>query len=139
MRAMATDSRRGSTLEKPRVLVNGRRRLHRGHLVPYLATRGYRVIAASRANHAAFDHPNVVMRRCRISRGCSTGNRFWEQCDAVVHLAGIAHKYAGDDFYDRVNHRATSALARAISRSSGAETYGVHFLDRGPVRRFRGS
>ena len=35
----------------------------------------------------------------------------------MVHLAGIAHKYAGDDFYDRVNHRATSALARAISRS----------------------
>ena len=41
-----------------------------------------------------------------------------DQCDAVVHLAGIAHKYAGDDFYDRVNHRATSALARAISRGA---------------------
>src|SRR5204863_3495577 len=35
----------------------------------------------------------------------------------IVHLAGIAHKHTSDDFYDRVNHRATSALAQAISSS----------------------
>lgn len=38
------------------------------------------------------------------------------QCDAVVHLAGIAHKSAADDLYDRVNHQATAALARAAVR-----------------------
>jgi UDP-glucose 4-epimerase len=38
-----------------------------------------------------------------------------QPCDAVVHLAGIAHKFAKDDLYDRVNHRATDALARAAS------------------------
>jgi UDP-glucose 4-epimerase len=39
-----------------------------------------------------------------------------QRCDAVVHLAGIAHKYARDDLYDRVNHRATAALARTAFR-----------------------
>ncbi len=59
-----------------------------------------------------------------------------DQCDAVVHLAGIAHKYAGDSLYDRINHRATSALARAIL-SRRDEASGVHFVHRRPVRRFR--
>jgi nucleoside-diphosphate-sugar epimerase len=35
--------------------------------------------------------------------------------DAVVHLAGIAHAGPGvaEDYYDRINHRATAALAAA--------------------------
>ena len=56
--------------------------------------------------------------RCRISRSCSIGCPVLDQCDAIVHLAGIAHRYAGDALYDRVNHRATSALARTISRGA---------------------
>ena len=38
-----------------------------------------------------------------------------QQCDIVIHLAGIAHKFAVDDLYDRVNHRAAAALAQAAS------------------------
>jgi UDP-glucose 4-epimerase len=36
-----------------------------------------------------------------------------QRCDVVVHLAGIAHRFASEDLYDRVNHRATAALAEA--------------------------
>ncbi|XIA67943.1 NAD-dependent epimerase/dehydratase family protein [Bradyrhizobium sp. TZ2] len=85
------------------------------HLVSYLATQGYKVIAASRAA-STFDTNIAAVRLPDLSK-LFDWQPFLEQCDAVVHLAGIAHKYAGDDFYDRVNHRATSALARAISRS----------------------
>src|ERR1700743_3376530 len=50
----------------------------------------------------------------------------WEpllrQCDAVVHLAGIAHTFAEDDLYDRVNHQAAGALANAAFRC------GVHLV-----------
>lgn len=34
----------------------------------------------------------------------------------MIHLAGIAHTFALDDLYDRVNHQATAALARAASK-----------------------
>jgi hypothetical protein len=39
-----------------------------------------------------------------------------QQCDIVIHLAGIAHRFASDDLYDQVNHRATAALAAAAFR-----------------------
>ena len=47
--------------------------------------------------------------RASIGPGCSAG------IDAVVHLAGIAHAGPGvaEERYDRVNHRATAALAVA--------------------------
>lgn len=38
-------------------------------------------------------------------------------CDAVVHLAGTAHRFAEEDLYDRVN-QAAEELARAALRSS---------------------
>src|SRR4029079_18005552 len=85
------------------------------HLVPFLAAQGYDVIAASRAP-MNFQHPNVAATQLPDISELFDWQPMLDRCDAVVHLAGIAHKYAGDDFYDRVNHRATSALARAISR-----------------------
>jgi UDP-glucose 4-epimerase len=39
-----------------------------------------------------------------------------EQCDAVVHLAAVAHRTADDELFDQVNHRATGALAQAAAR-----------------------
>ena len=116
MHTTASDSRHGSIQQKPRVLVTGSDGFVGRHLVPYLAARGYRVIAASRAT-SAFDIPNVTSVPLPDLSKLFDWQSILEQCDAVVHLAGIAHKYAGDDFYDRVNHRATSTLARAISRS----------------------
>ena len=75
------------------------------------------MIAASRAA-TTFDNPDVTAVPLPDLSRSFDWQPLLDQCDAVVHLAGIAHKYAGDDFYDRVNHRATSALARAISRGA---------------------
>jgi UDP-glucose 4-epimerase len=102
------------------VLVTGSDGFIGGHLVPYLASHGYKVIAASRS--ASTDRPNVeVIRVPDLSQPFD-----WEpllrQCDAVVHLAGIAHTFAEDDLYDRVNHQATRAIAQAAFRC------GVHLV-----------
>jgi uncharacterized protein YbjT (DUF2867 family) len=115
-RGEAPDWRRACNKANPTVLVTGAGGFVGRHLVPYLAARGYKVIAASRTA-ANFDNPNVSGVSLPDISKLFDWRPFLEQCDAVVHLAGIAHKHAGDDFYDRVNHRATSALARAISRS----------------------
>jgi nucleoside-diphosphate-sugar epimerase len=103
--------------KKTRVLVTGADGFVGRHLVPYLVAQGYSVIAASRAV-TAFDNPDVTAVPLADLSRLFDWQPLLDQCDAVVHLAGIAHKYAGDDFYDRVNHRATSALARAISRGA---------------------
>ncbi|MBR1257998.1 NAD-dependent epimerase/dehydratase family protein [Bradyrhizobium sp. AUGA SZCCT0240] len=103
--------------EYPTVLVTGADGFVGRHLVPYLATRGYKVIAASRRTASTFNNPTIAVTRLPDLSKLFDWQPFLENCDAVIHLAGIAHKYADDDFYDRVNHRATSALARAISRS----------------------
>ena len=87
------------------------------HLVPYLVALGYSVIAASRAA-TAFNNPDVTAVPLSDLSRPFDWQPLLDQCDVVVHLAGIAHKYAGDDVYDRVNHRATSALARTISRGA---------------------
>ena len=102
---------------KVRVLVTGADGFVGRHLVPYLVAQGYGVIAASRTV-TAYDHPDVTSVPLSDLSRLFDWQPLLDQCDAVVHLAGIAHKYAGDDFYDRVNHRATSALARAISRGT---------------------
>ncbi|MEH2610375.1 NAD-dependent epimerase/dehydratase family protein [Bradyrhizobium sp. AZCC 1693] len=112
----ASDSQRGRDKAKPRVLVTGAGGFVGRHLVPYLATQGYTVIAASRAA-SSFENPNIIAVPLPDLSHLFDWEPLLEQCDSVVHLAGIAHKYAGDDVYDRVNHRATSTLARAISRN----------------------
>jgi UDP-glucose 4-epimerase len=102
---------------KTRVLVTGADGFVGRLLVPYLVAQGYSVVAASRAV-TAFDNPDVRAVPLEDLSQLFDWQPLLDQCDAVVHLAGIAHKYAVDDFYDRVNHRATSALAQAISRGA---------------------
>ncbi len=114
-RVEAFDWRTACSRESPAVLVTGADGFVGRHLVPYLAAQGYKVIAASRTA-ANFDNPNVSAVLLPDLSKSFDWRPLLEQCDAVVHLAGIAHKPAGDDFFDRVNHRATSALAQAISR-----------------------
>lgn len=94
------------------VLVTGSNGFIGRHLVPYLSAHDYKVIAASRAALAPEDPRVVAIPLPDLSMPVD-----WQpvlrQCNAVVHLAGIAHAFASDDIYDRVNHRATESLARA--------------------------
>ncbi len=102
--------------QKISVLVTGSDGFVGRHLVPYLAAQGYGVIAASRAP-ATFEDPNIVAVPLPDLSAPFDWQGLLQQCDAVVHLAGIAHTHARDDMYDRVNHRATAALANAVARS----------------------
>jgi len=94
-----------------RVLVTGSDGFVGRHLVPYLAERGYRVTAASRVT-TAFKHPNVVAAKLPdLSTDCDWSPLI-DECDAIVHLAGIAHRSVDVELYDRVNREATDTLAR---------------------------
>jgi nucleoside-diphosphate-sugar epimerase len=97
------------------VLVTGSDGFLGRHLVPFLAAQGYKVIAASRAG-SAFEDPNIVAAPLPDLSISFDWQTLLQQCDAVVHLAGIAHTFAEDDLYDRVNHQATQALAGAAFR-----------------------
>lgn len=101
--------------DQPTVLVTGADGFIGRHLVPYLAARGYKVIAAARTAYA-FEDSNVVTTPLPDLAIPFDWQPLLNQCDAVVHLAGIAHTDADDELYDRVNRRATEALAAAAHR-----------------------
>jgi UDP-glucose 4-epimerase len=97
------------------VLVTGSDGFLGRHLVPFLAAQGFSVIAASRSA-SGFPGPNIVALPLPDLSIPFDWQPLLQKCAAVVHLAGIAHIYANDDLYDRVNHQATEALARAAFR-----------------------
>jgi nucleoside-diphosphate-sugar epimerase len=97
------------------VLVTGSGGFIGRHLVSYLAAQGWKVIAASRSA-SVFENPNIVAVPLPDLSSPFDWQPLLQQCDAVVHLAGIVHTIADDELYERVNHRATEALARAASR-----------------------
>jgi nucleoside-diphosphate-sugar epimerase len=97
------------------VLVTGSDGFIGRHVVPYLAAQGYKVIAASRTA-LDFEAPNIVTARLPDLSGPFDWQPLLQHCDAIVHLAGIAHRFADDDLYERVNRRATEALAHAAFR-----------------------
>lgn len=101
--------------DQSRILVTGADGFVGQHLVPFLATQGYTVVAASRAP-ATFENPNVVNVELPDLSKPLDWSPLLNQCDVVIHLAGIAHKFALDELYDRVNNQSTAALARASSR-----------------------
>jgi nucleoside-diphosphate-sugar epimerase len=94
------------------VLVTGSNGFIGRHLVTYLAARGYRVIAASRSV-TAFEDPDIVFAQLPDLSKPFDWQPLLQDCNAVVHLAGIAHTFAEEDVYDCVNHQATERLARA--------------------------
>jgi nucleoside-diphosphate-sugar epimerase len=103
------------------VLVTGSDGFIGCHLVPYLAAQGYKVIAASRIP-APSQRPNIVTAQLPDLSMWFDWQPLLQQCDAVVHLAGIAHTFANDELYDRVNRQATEALAGAAFR------HGAHLV-----------
>jgi nucleoside-diphosphate-sugar epimerase len=114
------------------VLVTGAGGFVGRHLVPYLAAQDYQVIAASRAA-SPFEHPNVVAAPLPDLSEPFDWQPLLKGCDAVVHLAGIAHASADDTLYERINHQAAAELARAASRC------GTHLIFVSSVRAQSGS
>ena len=102
-------------MKKPSVLVTGCDGFIGRHLVPYLAAKGHKVIAASRTA-TAFEGSDIVFSRLPDLSIPFDWQPFLQDCDAVVHLAGIAHTFAEENLYDRVNHQATERLAKAAFR-----------------------
>jgi nucleoside-diphosphate-sugar epimerase len=105
---------------KLNVLVTGSDGFIGRRLVPYLAANGHKVIAASRS--VVTDGPNITAAQLPDLSQPFDWAPLLGPCNVVVHLAGIAHTYADDDLYDRINHQATAALARAASAC------GVHLV-----------
>lgn len=97
------------------VLVTGADGFVGRNLVFFLASRNYKVIAASRTA-SAFGHPNLVTASHPDLALPFDWQPLLERCDVVVHLAGIAHRFADEEHYNLVNHRATEALAKAAHR-----------------------
>jgi len=116
MFATALSGLKALTVSDPTtVLVTGADGFLGRHVVPYLAALGYKVVAASRTA-SAFQGPNIEAIPLPDLSIPFDWQPLLQRCDAVVHLAGIAHTFADDDRYDRVNHRATDALAHAAFR-----------------------
>ena len=107
--------------DKISVLVTGCDGFIGRHLVPYLAAQGHKVIAASKTA-AAFEGPNIVFVHLPDLSEPFDWQPFLQDCDSVVHLAGIAHTFAEENLHDRVNHQATERLAKAAFRR------GVHLV-----------
>jgi nucleoside-diphosphate-sugar epimerase len=97
------------------VLVTGADGFIGRNLVLYLASRNFKVIAASR-KVSDFKHTSVISAPIPDLAMPFDWQPLLEKCDAVVHLAGIAHRFADQERYNLVNHLATETLANATSR-----------------------
>src|SRR5665213_1072591 len=102
--------------QKTTILVTGADGFIGRHLVPYLASLGNKVIAASRTV-SVFEQPNVELIELPDLSEAFDWQPLLQPCDAVVHLAGIAHRFSDNEQYDRVNHLAIKALAHAAARA----------------------
>ena len=97
------------------VLVTGAGGFIGRNLTVFLASRGFSVIAASRTALAP-GHPNIVTAPLADLALPFDWQPLLERCDAVVHLAGVAHRFSDDEQYNLVNHLATAGLAKAACR-----------------------
>lgn len=103
------------------VLITGADGFVGRHLVKYLAGQGFTVLAAARGT---LDARHERIRHIRVP---DLASRFdWRpllsQCDAVVHLAGVAHRRASEQSYNLVNVKGTASLAQA-ARDTGVKQF----------------
>jgi nucleoside-diphosphate-sugar epimerase len=94
-----------------------------GHaLLPALTQAGYEVRAAVHGDkEVRLPAGAEIARHGDLAIGIDWAPLVAD-CEAVVHLAGIAHAGPGipDSLYDRVNHRATAELVSAAERAGVA-------------------
>jgi nucleoside-diphosphate-sugar epimerase len=116
-----------------RILVTGATGFVGRAVVAALAAAGETVHAAVRGATPVTDAANLAAPRfppgvIMVSHGDLAEPVDWApllaDIDSVIHLAGIAHAGPGiaEDRYDRINHRATSALAQA-ARTAGVARF----------------
>ena len=74
-----------------------------------LAAADIEIVALSEQGLPTTD--DLPTRAIDLSR-CDVAPELWQGVDAVVHLAGIAHRTATDEQYEQINHQATMRLAR---------------------------
>lgn len=105
-----------------RILVTGAGGFIAGHLIPHLAEAGHAVIAASRRpDDLPFRHESITAARWPASDGEWTA--LLSGVDAVVHLAGLAHRPATPEEHDR------GTRAPAVEAATAAARCGVgHFV-----------
>ena len=107
-----------------RVLVTGASGFVGRALVPALSAAGHGVRAALRDPRAAIFSPDVDVASYDAEMDHEALLALVRACDAIVHLAGIAHVGPGipEEAYDRINHRATVRLARA-AQAAGVKRF----------------
>lgn len=114
-----------------RVLVTGANGFVGRALVPALTAAGFTVRAAAR--HPPSPPFSAEVETVTASDLASEGNlsALAASCDAIVHLAGIAHTGPGiaDAVYERINHLGTMHLAHAAEAAGAA-----HFVFVSSVR-----
>jgi nucleoside-diphosphate-sugar epimerase len=98
-----------------RILVTGASGFVGRPLVEALAQAGHSVRAAVRDRRALEFPVGVEIARMPDLAGAVDWAPLLDDVNAVVHLAAIAHaeRAVSDDEFDRVNHQATAAFARA--------------------------
>lgn len=98
-----------------RILVTGAGGFIAGHLIPHLAKAGFAVVAASRGPDLPFRHATVTPARLPASQ--AEWAALLSGIDAVVHLAGLAHRVATPEEHARVNHALAAEAATAAARA----------------------
>lgn len=97
-----------------RILVTGAGGFVAGHLVPYLAASGFDVVAASRSPMQESGQPFISKARLPASR--DEWSALLVGIDAVIHLAGLAHRAATAEEHRQVNHVLAAETAEAAAR-----------------------
>lgn len=85
------------------------------HLVRYLADRGHRIRAASRLPLPASQ--NVEHAVIADMNRSVKWSDYLTDIDAVIHLAGVAHRSAPDDEMMRLNTQVTIELAESAAKA----------------------
>jgi UDP-glucose 4-epimerase len=99
-----------------RILVTGAGGFIASHLIPYLASMGFEILAVTRRVTLSFNHPLVSIAPLPTTEADWKG--LLQDVAAVVHLAGIAHQRVSANEFDAANHLLTSAMAKAAHQSN---------------------